>query len=199
MEIHAFLRSRRSIRRFEADPIPAAVVERILESAICAPSAHNRQPWRFAVVSTRSGKARLAESMAGEYRRDLANSGVTQRDIEARVEKSRGRINSAPLAIILCMDVTEMDVYPDSRRATAERTMAQQSTANAGMILLLAALAEGLSGVWSCAPLFAPNAVVAALELPETWEPQAMFLVGKPAQTSKARDRKALQEISVLR
>jgi F420 biosynthesis protein FbiB-like protein len=198
MDLQAFLRSRSSIRRFDSEPIPTSVVERILETAMCAPSAHNRQPWRFAVVSTTTGKSRLADSMAVEYRQDLAKDGIMPVQIETLVEKSRIRINAAPLVVILCMDVAEMDVYRDNRRATAERTMALQSTANAGATLLLAAHAEGLGGVWSCAPLFAPHAVNVALGLPEQWEPQAMLLIGKPAEAPKPRGRKALKEIALF-
>jgi len=40
-ELDAFLRSRRSIRRFKPDPAPAAFIYRILETATYAPSAHN--------------------------------------------------------------------------------------------------------------------------------------------------------------
>ena len=50
MELHNFLRSRRSIRRFRPEPIEDAVIERILTTATYAPSAHNRQPWRFCVI-----------------------------------------------------------------------------------------------------------------------------------------------------
>ena len=42
------------------------------------------------------------------------------------------RINSSPVVIVLCMDMSEMDVYSDARRADAERMMAIQSTAAAG-------------------------------------------------------------------
>src|SRR5687768_2063471 len=51
-ELHNFLRTRRSIRRFKPDPVPASVIEEILTTATYAPSAHNRQPWRFAVLAS---------------------------------------------------------------------------------------------------------------------------------------------------
>ncbi|MEW5941732.1 MAG: nitroreductase family protein, partial [Chloroflexota bacterium] len=53
-ELHAFLRTRRSIRRFKPDPVPGEVVSRILATATYAPSAHNLQPWRFIVINPRS-------------------------------------------------------------------------------------------------------------------------------------------------
>ena len=195
MVLHDFLRSRRSVRRFKPDPVEDAAVDRILASAVCAPSAHNRQPWRFCVLRHPQSKARLADAMAADFRRDLLRDKLPEAEIEARVEGSRARINSSPLVIVLCMDMSEMDVYPDARRAQAERMMAIQSTAAAGLQLLLAAHAEGLAGVWTCGPLFAPEVVRAALELDARWEPQAMFFIGKADQAPRPKDTKPLESV----
>ena len=73
--------------------------------------------------------------------------------------------------------------------------MAIQSVANAGMQLLLAIHAEGLGGVWTCGPLFAPEVVQEALDLSKAWEPQAMFFIGHAAENPEARERKSMKEI----
>ena len=198
-ELHDFIRSRRSIRRFSDAPIPADTVRRILETAIHAPSAHNRQPWRFAVITEAAAKSRLANAMAVEFARDLEADGVPAEEREGLVERSRGRITSAPLVIVLCMDMAHMDRYADEKRAQAERTMAIQSAANAGATLLLAAHAEGLGGVWVCAPLFAPGAVTQALDLPISWEPQALLLVGEPVGQPRERPQGGIGEVAVFR
>jgi nitroreductase len=88
-----------------------------------------------------------------------------------------------------------MDKYPDTKRQKTEYIMATQSTANAGMKLLLAAHAEGVGGVWVCSPLFVPNIVQKTLDLPETWEPQAMYFLGYPDVVPSVRERKPLKEI----
>jgi nitroreductase len=75
-----------------------------------------------------------------------------------------------------------MDHYADKRRDQAERTMALQSVSLAGGQLLLAAHAEGLGACWMCGPLFAPQAVREALRLPADWEPQALIVLGWPAE-----------------
>ena len=196
LERHDFLRSRRSVRRFHQEPLDPEVVERMLRTASSASSAHNRQPWRFAVVSTATARTRLAETMATAFRRDLEADGTAPEKIQAVVERSRARIESAPVAIVVCMDTIEMDMYPDARRAEAEQTMAVQSTANAATTLLLAAHAEGLGAVWNCGPLFAPDAVISALDLPTTWEPQALVLIGKPAEVPPERTRKSMTAVS---
>jgi coenzyme F420-0:L-glutamate ligase/coenzyme F420-1:gamma-L-glutamate ligase len=197
-ELHAFLRSRRSVRQFTRSAVEEDVLQRILLTATHAPSAHNRQPWRFAVVSTSRTRSALANAMAERFRQDLERDGVPHDDVEVQVRRSRARIVAAPAAIVLCMDMSEMDLYPDPARTASERIMGVQSTANAGVLLLLGAHAEGLGAVWSCAPLFAPGAVRKVLDLPETWEPQALLLMGKAAETPKARPRKLLQEVAVF-
>jgi F420 biosynthesis protein FbiB-like protein len=133
--------------------------------------------------------------MAVDFRRDLENDNLSEEEINDRLEKSRARIIFSPVIILLCMDISEMDVYPDVRRAEAERIMAVQSTANAGLQMLLAVHAEGLAGVWTCAPLFTPEIVRNVFNLPKSWEPQGMFFIGYPAESPKPRARKTFEEI----
>jgi len=193
---HDFLRSRRSARRFKPQAVDLTIVTRLLETATHAPSAHNRQPWRFAVLSESQAKSRLGEAMAAELRRDLAADRLSDPEIETAVQRSQNRINQAPLIIVMCMDASEMAIYPDERRQEAERTMAVQSTALAGMLLQLAAHAEGLGSVWICAPLFAPQAVCKVLALPSTWEPQGMFFLGYAEGTPKAKALKDINKVT---
>ncbi len=195
MDIHDFLRSRRSVRRFRPDPVARPLVERLLSTAVYAPSAHNRQPWRFCVVQGNDAKTKLADAMANEFRRDLLTDNMASAEVEVRVEASRSRISSTPLLVVVCLDMSEMDAYPDPRRRDAERMMAIQSTAGAALQLLLAAHAEGLAGAWTCGPLFAPQAVRAALDLDPAWEPQALLLIGVADQTPHVKDLKSMDDI----
>lgn len=164
----------------------------ILETATHAPSAHNRQPWRFAVLTQPQPKSRLSDFLGADFRRDLAADGLPEAEIESRLQRSRNRIMGAPVIVILCMDLSEMDVYPDEKRSSAERTMAIQSVAAAGLQLQLAAHAEGLASVWTCGPLFSPGTVKAALDLPENWEPQAMYFIGYAAEEAREKELKPL-------
>jgi len=50
MEVLECIKSRRTIRRFKPDPIPAAVLDAIFGAAMWAPSPANAQPWDFFVV-----------------------------------------------------------------------------------------------------------------------------------------------------
>ena len=172
-----------------------SVIETILATATFAPSAHNRQPWRFAVITAQSVKENLANAMASDFERDLARDGIPSEKIQAQITRSKDRITSAPVAILLCLDMSEMDSYPDSKRSEAERIMAVQSAAAAGLQLLLAAHAEGLGGVWACWPLFAQETIRNTLDISETWEPQAMFFIGYPQEIPNAREKKNLNDI----
>ena len=196
-DLHTFLRTRRSIRRFKPDPIPDSVIESILTTATFAPSAHNRQPWRFAVVKDLSVKQKLADAMAIEFERDLEQDKLPQAEIQKRTTRSRERIISAPVVIVLSVDMSDMDIYPDEKRNKAEYLMAVQSVANAGMQMLLAAHAEGLGGVWVCSPLFVQETIQNILELPKSWEPQAMFFLGYPQDIPEVRERKSLTDVFI--
>lgn len=187
-ELLQFLRERRSLRQFSDRAVPRASVETLLEAATWAPSAHNRQPWRFVVIEAVATKQRLAQAMGARLRQDLQNDGLPKDFIEADVARSYSRITSAPLLILLCMSLSDMDVYLDQERNAHEATMAQQSTAMAGQNLLLMAASLGLGACWMCAPLFCQDLVVSALELPADWRPQGMITLGYPAQ-QRQRER----------
>ncbi len=133
--------------------------------------------------------------MAQDFERDLMRDGVPPGKIQAQLKRSRERIISAPVVIILCLDMSEMDSYPDERRQQAERIMAIQSVAAAGLQLLLAAHAEGLGGVWVCAPLFAQKVIQKTLELSEKWEPQAMFFIGYADELPKPKELKHIENL----
>jgi len=199
IDLHAFLRTRRSIRRFRPDPVPDPVIERILLSATFAPSAHHRQPSRFVVLNNPNLRNNLAEAMAYDFAHDLANDGLALEDIQEQISRSKNRIVTAPAAVLLCLDVSEMDTYPDKKRSDAEYTMAVQSVAAAGLQLLLAAHAEGLGGVWACWPLFTRETIKQSLELPIHWEPQALYFLGFPREIPRARERKSLSEVMLHR
>lgn len=193
-ELHAFLRTRRSVRRFQPDPVADAAIARLIATATHAPSAHNLRPWRFVVIRQRSDEfshqlktteivttsitARddLAGALTSALRADMTRAGAPEAEIEKRVAVSLRRIAEAPVIILLCRDRSA--VRADT---TEERIMSIQSTAAAGTYLLLAAHAEGLGASWVCWPLYAMEETRAALSLPETWDPQAMVFVGVAA------------------
>ena len=182
---------RHSVRRYKQEPVPRELIETLLNVAIHAPSAHNRQPWRFRVV--REGeKSELATAMGARLRRDRLADGDPTTAIEADAARSYARITSAPTLIVTSLSMEDMDHYRDGKRYQAEYLMAVQSVAMAGQNLLLSAHALGLGACWVCAPLFCPDTVRAVLALPPNWQPQGMITLGYPEGAGKIRSRHPL-------
>ena len=194
-ELHSWLRSRRSVRRFQRKEVPAEALTRVLETATWAPNAHNRQPWRFVQLSSLESRELLAGAMGPEFETALRAEGLGTERITAQLKRSRDRILEAPEAVLLCLDSEVLDKYEDESRTRGEYLMGVQSVALAGGQLLLAAHAEGLAGVWICAPLFTPEAVQQALGLPANWQAQGLILLGYAAKESKANERRNSKEI----
>lgn len=189
---------RRSLRRYSTQPVPPVLLERLLTAAIWAPNAHNRQPWRFAVVTQAETQRRLAEEMAERWEQDLLADGVDPAIARRRAAISRQRITGAGALVLGCLTLADMDHYPDPERQRLEELMAAQSLALALGNLLLAAHHEGLAACWMCAPLFVPDLVRSTLALPPDWEPQSLITLGYPAET-RTSARRPLQEIVLWR
>jgi coenzyme F420-0:L-glutamate ligase/coenzyme F420-1:gamma-L-glutamate ligase len=136
----------------------------------------------------------LAAAMGERLRGDLERDGLPPGLIQDDVSRSRVRITRAPVVIVVCMTMRDMDVYADTRRKDAEWTMAGQSVAMAVQNLLLAAHAVGLGACWMCAPLFVPDTVREVLKLDADWEPQALIAIGYPAE-AKAKTRLPLPAV----
>jgi nitroreductase len=49
-----YIKERRSIRKYSSRPVAKKLIDEILSAAVLAPSAKNRQPWKFIVYSTNS-------------------------------------------------------------------------------------------------------------------------------------------------
>ena len=193
-DFQTFLRTRRSIRRFQTRPVPASAIERILETATHAPSAHNLQPWRFVMVTGAIKRKQLGKALTLKMRADMTAVGAPREEIDKRVMISLRRIDEAPVIILLCRDVTAI-----RKEESEEHTMAIQSVALAGLQLMLAAHAEGLSSNWICWPLYAREEARAALELPESWEPHEMIFLGYSDEEPKEKVLRDLKDILVVK
>jgi nitroreductase len=62
MDVFEAITVRRSIREYRAEPIAEVQLGKILEAGRLAPSAGNKQPWRFVVVQEENRKAKLAKA-----------------------------------------------------------------------------------------------------------------------------------------
>lgn len=191
------LQSRRSVRNYQARSVPHELIEQVLEAARWAPSPHGRQPWRFVILTRQEPKLQLADRMGDTWQQNLQMDGQDAEIVQIRLKKSRQRILDAPVIIIPCLYLEDMDRYPDEHRQADEKTMAIQSIGAAIQNMLLMAYDLGLDAGWMCAPLFCPEVVCEALDLDTRLIPQALITIGYAAADPRRRERLPLSSLIV--
>lgn len=66
MNVLEAIKTRRSVRKYRPEPIPDGDLKKIMKAAQLAPSAGNKQPWRFVVVRDPETKKKLGEIARGQ-------------------------------------------------------------------------------------------------------------------------------------
>jgi len=148
--------TRRSIRQYTDEPVTEGQVKTLLEAGMNAPSANNRQPWHFIVVDARE-----------------------KLDAIMDVHPYSAMLSQAPLAVVVCADVTRSERYW------------QQDCAAATENILLAARALGLGSVWlGVYPKEdRTEGITGLFNLPEHIRPLCVIAVGHPAEEAGRVDR----------
>ena len=169
--VMANILSRKSVRSYTADTIPAAVMENLLRAAMAAPSGRNIQPWSFVVLSD--------TSHYDEIFGDNHNMAMFKQ--------------SAAL-VVLCADTTVVRPPRDNPDAPAVQQPNGIWRDDMGAVtenLLLAAEAYGLGACWTaCYPYVDRMAPVKqALGLPATVVPYSVVPVGYPAGDEQPKDK----------
>lgn len=200
-ELHALLSERRSVRRFKSDLPPRELVESLIASAVTAPSASNKQPWRFLIVQRRQ----LIDAMAAAVRAAVERIA---RAIDPAFEESFRaygdyftRFENAPLTIVpLFRPLTVLSNMLVDDNTTAIRAMERDSgligTSLAIQNLLLAAHAAGLGASGMTGPLVAMAELRELLRVPPSWEIAALIPLGYPDETPVPTTRKSPQKVT---
>jgi coenzyme F420-0:L-glutamate ligase/coenzyme F420-1:gamma-L-glutamate ligase len=183
--------ARRSVRKFARLAVDGDTVARLVAIACSAPAPHHARPWRFAHITTASNRERLADAMSDAWRADLEGAGESVHTIDRLLSRSRSQVTEAPALLLACLSLDEARPWPDEPRRLAERDMFVQSLGAALQNLLLAAADYGLVGYLKGAPLFCPDAVRQALDLPPDWHPAFLVLLGYPDASAKPKPRDA--------
>ena len=67
MDVYEAVQKRKSVRAYESTLIPKEALDRVLESARISPSASNRQPWHFIVVTDPEKKKALSKGIFAKF------------------------------------------------------------------------------------------------------------------------------------
>ncbi|MDT5046442.1 MAG: hypothetical protein QOG75_2295 [Mycobacterium sp.] len=177
-ELLALMHAQRACRRFDPEgKVLDADLERILESAVHAPSAENTQPWSFVVVRNEETRAQLADwwtetwnAGGGDFIRQSLDDKVLVADLEFGF--NRGGFAAAPVVVVVCADTERVpEIYAPSSIYPAVQN------------LLLAAADLGYASCLTTGlTTFGVDRVREKLQLPDTLLPMAAVYLGLPAR-----------------
>ncbi len=172
--VYRVIAERRDMRHFLDDPVPAAVLQRVLQAAHQAPSVGMMQPWRFIRISDSTLRAQIHTLVENE--RQLTAQALGERNAEFMRLKVEGIRDCAELWVAALMDRSEEHIF--GRRTLPEMDIA--SVACAIQNMWLAARAEGLGMGW--VSLFDPETLAALLGIPSSGKPVAILCLGQVAE-----------------
>ncbi len=171
MDVFDAIRLRRSIKpeQLKPDPIPRALIEKILEAANWAPSHKLTEPWRFTVF-TGKGRLQLVEAIL----RGLAEGEQATLPLnDPRRLKLSDKFTNAPVSIaIICAPSDKANVLEHEELC---------STAMAVQNMHLAAQSMGLAGFWSSGKKSFTPEVAQELGVQAPARCLGFFFVGWPA------------------
>jgi len=170
MNVKEAIESRRSIRKYKADPVEPGQVRELLEAARLAPSGSNTQPWRFIVVTDPAAREALA-----------------------RTSHDQQWMASAPVHIAVCAD---LGVRPPFNEETPgmDAKRAIRDTAIAIDHLMLRAVELGLGTCWI--GWYTQEAIKPLLGVPDNVFVLGILVVGHPAEHPGPRPRRPLAELA---
>lgn len=163
--------SRKSVRSFTDQPIPAEYMETMLKAAMAAPTGSNIQPWHFVVLTDKS-----------QYEK------VFENNFNMRI------FNSAAAVVVFCADTTvtrpprnNPDGEPVTRPSGTWRDDLGACTEN----FLLAAESLGLGAVWTAGYPYSDRyaSMKRELGIPDPILPYCAVAVGYPAGDEQPKDK----------
>jgi nitroreductase len=113
-DLFEIIQTTRSMRRLKKDPVPDALIRKVLKAGVCAPSGGNMQRWRFLAIRDATIKQTVGayykrawdEVVAPRYRAGEPAPGM-DRDrflrLLAAAEHLAAHIHDAPVWIVPCL------------------------------------------------------------------------------------------------
>jgi nitroreductase len=198
MPLQEAMSTQRAVRRVKPDPVDDALVLRLIELALKAPTQQDTQAWEFVVVKDRAVKARLARQQRRIWRfyrpvaarKSRADPKVGR--MYAAVQWSVDHFEDIPVLVVACMRAPRL-AFPPIVAAS-----------NFGSIfpsiqnLLLAARAVGLGATLVTMPLWSNWAARRILGLPWSITPVALVPLGWPVGRYGPTTRRPVGEVVSL-
>jgi nitroreductase len=195
MPLEEAMRTQRAIRRLRPDPVDDALVLRLIELALRAPTGSNAQNWHFVVVKDRAVKERLgtlnrrAWRLYGGLGRRLARHDPRMLRIIDAVQWQADHFAEIPVLVVACLRGPRLPFPPIA--ATSYYGSIYPSVQN----LLLAARAVGLGAALITLPLWSTFLARRALGLPWTVTPCAVVPLGWPRGRYGPTTRRPVGEV----
>jgi len=211
MELYDVMRTTFSAREFTSDPVPDALIAKILDHARFAPSGGNRQGWRVIVVrdsATRQAFVDLTMPSAKRYTAQVAlgenpwNTIDPTRADAATIERTSPPSRlvesyvKAPVVLVVCVDLKVV--------ASVDQYLPRVGVISGASIypfawnILLAARHEGLAGTITTLPVSEEPKLQALLGLPAHVAVAAVMPLGRPATRLTKLKRKPVAEFATL-
>ncbi len=188
------VRRRRMIRNYSPEPVDPAVLDRILDHAVRAPSAGFSQGWAFLVLDTPADVAR--------YWRSTADDRVDDPD-----RWLRGMMTAPVVIVPLSHKDAYLDRYAEPDKGWTDRDEARWpvpywhlDTAMASLLMLLTAVDEGLGACFFGIPPDAFDRFREEFGVPAAYTPIGAITVGHRVpdtgtKGSVRRDRRPAEEV----
>jgi nitroreductase len=187
MDVIRAIETRQSIGRMKQDPVPKALIERILESAVHAPNHRLTEPWRFHVF-TGKGRGELARARAEIARLQAEAEGEDEEMAAGRISRERKKAFRAPVVIaVIC----------DAGRDEVESLENYAACAAAVQNMQLTAHALGLATMWRTGAVAYHDHMREFFGLEEGDRMVAHLYVGYPDMAERPRRRQPAKEKTV--
>jgi nitroreductase len=176
------IQTRHSISKVKPDPLPRAVIEKLLQAAVQAPNHYRVRPWRFVVLTGKSRQA-LGEILAQALKKQNPELPETGMEIE------RSKPLRAPVLIAVGVD------EPDDPRVLEIENIC--AVAAAVENLLLAAHAEGLGAMWRTGSAARDPEVKKFLGFSPDQDLISFIYIGYPDPASLTTERPSFEDRTV--
>lgn len=195
--LHSMMRGRRSVRRFRDEPIGREMFLQLVEAASWAPSASNRQDWRFVIVSSAGIKRDMADAVRAHWASIL--DGHDDSGGAEAVRAYTGNFDwfaHAPAVVAVTAKEPELFLEQILHEAADSVAGTYASACMAAQNMMLAAHAHGIGSCCLTGPVAAGDALKKILKIGKRRKIVCLIAMGYPVDASPAPPRKGAMEIA---